>query len=96
MVDVWKSLGEAIGRALKPLRDIGTNIFTAFGDAAGDLVTGFMGAASTLTDTLEPTVTSLLPGVIDKATDALTPGSPPPEIKEAVDKFIAQSPRASS
>jgi len=90
MVDVWNELGKALGRALKPLAEIGGAIWTGFGDAAGGLITGFMGAAGGLKDTLEPTITGLMPSIIDQAADALTEGSPPPEIKEAVDKFIMQ------
>jgi len=90
MVDVWHELGLALGRALKPLKEIGAAVWTAFGDAAGDLVTGFMGAADDLSTSMEPTISSLLPNVIAEATTALSEGSPPPEIKESVDEFIKQ------
>ena len=90
MVDVWKELGKAIGRALKPLSDMGAAIWKAFGDAASDLITGLMDAAEGLSDTVEPTVSGLLPDVLDAATDALGGASPPKEIKESVDKFIKQ------
>lgn len=90
MVDVWHELGLALGRALKPLKEIGTAVWTAFGDAAGDLITGFMGAADDLSTSMEPTISSLLPNVIAEATASLSEGSPPPEIKEAVDKWIAE------
>jgi len=90
MVDVWNELGKALGRALKPLAEIGGAIWTGFGDAASGLITGFMGAAGGLKDTLEPTITGFMPSIIDQAADALTEGSPPPEIKKAVDKFILQ------
>jgi len=90
MVDVWNELGKALGRALKPLAEIPAAIWRTLGDAAGDLIEGFMGAAEGLADTLEPTITHLMPSMIDEATASLGEGSPPEEIKEAVDKFIAQ------
>ncbi len=90
MVDVWNELGKALGRALKPLAEMGAAIWTAFGDAAGDLITGFMEDASELSASVEPMISSLLPNVIAEATAALSEGSPPPEIKEAVDKWIAE------
>jgi len=90
MVDVWAELGKAVGRALKPLADMGAAIWTAFGDAAGDLIGGFMSGSKDLGAALEPTIVDLLPGVFDEAASALSEGSPPKEVKEAVDKFIAQ------
>ncbi len=88
MADVWKELGKAVGRALKPLADMGAAIWTGFGDAADDLIKQFAGSAQDVKTALEPTITSLLPNVLDEAASALTEGSPPKEIKEAVDKFI--------
>ncbi len=90
MVDVWKELGKAIGAIFKPLYEIPAALWKAAGDAAGDLIEGFMGAASGLKTTLEPTITDLMPGVFDEAAAALSEGSPPEEIKDAVDKFIKQ------
>jgi len=88
MADVWKELGAAVGRALKPLADMGAAIWTGFGDAYGDLVRGFMAGAEGLKTAVEPTVTGLLPDVFDKAAEALGEDSPDPKTKEAVDKFI--------
>jgi len=89
MVDVWKELGTAVGKALKPLADMGAAIWTGFGDAAEDLIKGFMDGAEDVKTALEPSITSLLPNVLDEAASALSEGSPPKEIKEAVDNFIA-------
>ena len=90
MVDVWNELGKALGRALKPLADLATGVWTAFGDAAGDLVKGFIGAARGLGESTRPIIEDLMPGVFDEATAALGEGSPPKEIKEAVDKMVKQ------
>jgi len=90
MVDVWQELGRAVGRALKPLADMGAAIWKGFGDAASDIIEGLMAGAEGLKDTVEPTVSGLLPGVFDEASLALGEDSPPKEIKESVDKFIEQ------
>ncbi|GAH38140.1 unnamed protein product, partial [marine sediment metagenome] len=90
MVDVWNELGKVVGRALKPLADLATAIWTSFGDATGDLIKGFMSGAQDVKDAVEPTVTSLLPDVFDEAAEALGEHSPDPKTKEAVDKFIAE------
>jgi len=90
MVDVWNELGKALGRALKPLAEIPAAIWKSFGDAAGDLIKGFVGAADDLKDTLEPTITSMMPNVFEEAAAGLSSGSPPKEIKDSVDKFIKQ------
>jgi len=90
MVDVWKELGKAVGRALKPLADMGAVIWKAFGDASADLVRGFIGGAEELKTQVEPTVAGLLPDVFDEAADALGEASPDPKVKESVDKFIAE------
>ncbi len=90
MVNVWTELGTAVGRALKPLADMADAIWKSFGDAAGDLIKGFMGGAEDVKTAIEPTITSLLPSVLDEAADALTEGSPPKEIQEAVNRWIKQ------
>jgi len=90
MVDVWSELGKAVGRALKPLADMGAAIWKGFGDAASDIIEGLMAGAEGLKDTVEPTISGLLPGVFDEASLALGEDSPPKEIKESVDKFITQ------
>jgi len=90
MVDVWQELGKAVGRALKPLADMGAAIWKAFGDATGDLIKGFIGAAQDLGEEAAPTITGLMPSVFDEATAALGSESPPEEIKDAVDKMVKQ------
>jgi len=90
MADVWKEFGKAVGRALKPLADMGAAIWTGFGDAAEDIIKGFMAGAEDLKDAVEPTVAGLLPDVFDEAAEALGEASPDPKTKEAVDKFITQ------
>ena len=90
MTDVWKDLGKAVGRALKPLADMAAAIWKSFGDSTGDLIKGFMSGAEDVKTAIEPTITSLLPNVLDEAANALSEGSPPKEIKEAVDKWIEQ------
>ncbi|MCK4300850.1 MAG: hypothetical protein KAX80_15010, partial [Planctomycetes bacterium] len=90
MVDVWAELGRAVGRALKPLADMATAIWTSFGDATGDLIKGFMAGAQDVKDAVEPTVSGLLPDGFDEAATALGEHSPDPKTKEAVDKFIAE------
>ncbi len=90
MVDVWKELGIAVGKALKPLADMAAAIWTSFSDASSDIIKGLMAGAEGLKDTMEPTVTSLLPDVFDEAATALGEASPDPKTKESVDKFIAE------
>jgi len=90
MADVWAELGKAVGRALKPLADMGTAIWTAFGDASGDIIKGFMAGAQDVKTAIEPTVIGLLPDVFDEAASALGEASPDPKTKESVDKFIAE------
>jgi len=90
MVDVWNELGKALGRALRPLAEIPAAIWRTLGDATGDLIEGFIGAAGDLKTKVEPTVLGLMPNVFEQATAALSEGSPPKEIKETVDKFIKQ------
>ena len=80
MVDVWNELGKALGRALKPLAEIPAAIWKSFGDAAGNLIKGFVGAADDLKDTLEPTIINLMPTVFEEAAAGLSAGSPPKEI----------------
>lgn len=90
MVDVWNELGKAIGALFKPLFKLGDLIWKGFGDAAGDLVKGFMGAAGDLGEAVEPTITGLMPSVFDEAAAALGEDSPDPKTKEAIDKFVKQ------
>jgi len=90
MADVWAELGKVVGRALKPLADMAAAIWTSFGDAAGDLIKGFMSGAQDVKAAIEPTVAGLLPDVFDEAASALGEHSPDPKTKEAVDKFIAE------
>jgi len=90
MVDVWKELGIAVGKALKPLADMGAAIWTGFGDAAEDLIKGLMAGAEDIKTDVVPTVTGLMPSVFEEAMKALGEDSPPEEVKEAVDKFILQ------
>lgn len=90
MVDVWNDLGKALGRALKPLAGMGTAIWTAFGAASNDLITGFVGAADELSAAVTPNIAELLGSALNEASTSLTENSPPPEIKKAVDKWIAE------
>lgn len=90
MVDVWKELGKALGVALFPIAKIGINIWKGFGDASSDLIKGFMHEADDVKGDVGPSVSKMLPDVIKEATNALTMGSPPKEIKESVDKFVEQ------
>ncbi len=88
MVDVWNELGKALGRALKPLAEIGTAIWTAFGAASDDLIKGFMVSAEDLSDAVVPTVDRLLSGAIDGLTASLGEDSPPEEIQDAIKKMV--------
>jgi len=90
MVDVWKELGKAIGAIFKPIFEIPKAIWKTFGDAAGDLIKGFMGGAEGLQTAVAPTVTALMDTALSEATASLGEGSPPKEIKEAVDKWVKQ------
>jgi len=90
MVDVWKELGKAIGSIFKPIFEIPGAIWKSLGDAAGTLMKGFMDATEDLVEVIEPTITGLMPDIFEEATAALGEGSPPEEIKTAVDKFIAE------
>lgn len=87
MVDVWKELGKAIGSIFKPIFEIPAAIWKSLGDAAGDLMEGFVKGTKDLADTVEPIITPLLTGAIEEATEALLPGSPKKEVKEASEKL---------
>lgn len=88
MVDVWKELGIAVGKALKPLADMSQAIWTGFGNAAEGLIKGFMGGVKDIKTDVEPTVTSLITGLVDSGSTSLGEDSPPKEIKESVNTFV--------
>jgi len=87
MADVWNELGKAVGRALKPLAEIPAAIWKSLGDAAGDMMEGFIKSVKGISDVVEPIMTPLLTGAIDEATDALMPGSPKKEVKKAAENL---------
>jgi hypothetical protein len=90
VVDVWEELGKAVGRALKPISDIGASVWRSLGGAMQGLVGDLMGSAGSIKTTQQPTITGLIPDVLAEATAALSEESPPKEVKEAVDKMILQ------
>jgi len=90
MVDVWNELGKAVGRALKPLADLSSAIWTGFTDSAGDIVHGFLDGIDDLKDSAAPVMEGLMPSVLEEATAALGENSPDPKVKKAVDDLVAQ------
>jgi hypothetical protein len=90
VVDVWEELGKAIGRALKPIADIGASVWRSLGGAMEGLVTSLLSSAPRLKDAQKPTVDLFMADVLGEATKALGEESPPKEIKDAVDKMILQ------
>ena len=82
MVDVWLELGKAVGALFKPLFEIPKALWKALGDAAGDMMEGFVKATKGLADTVEPIITPLLTDAIEEATELLMPDSPKKEVKE--------------
>jgi len=88
MVDVWKELGAAVGRALKPLAEMSAAIWTSLVDGIQDMVTKLLASAPSLKDQTRPSMDTFYTEIIDEATGALGEGSPPKEIKEAVDKMV--------
>jgi len=88
MVDVWNELGKALGRALRPLAEIPAAIWRTLGDATGDLIEGFIGAAEDLGEMTKPTIDRLLASAVDEMTLSLGEDSPPKEIEEAVKKMV--------
>jgi len=88
MVDVWRELGKAVGRAFKPLKDLAADIWTGFGDKSRELTQGLMRDAKGLKSDVQPEVTGMMPELFDEAASALGEASPPEEIKESVDKFV--------
>ena len=83
MVDVWRELGKALGRALKPLAEIPAAIWRTLGDAAGELAEGFAGTAEAVGDVVAPVITPALTGIMDQVTEDLSAESPPEEVQEA-------------
>jgi hypothetical protein len=90
VVDVWEELGKAIGRALKPISDIGASVWRSLGGAMAGLVGDLLGSAGSIKTAQQPGIDALIPNVLDEATKSLGEESPPKEIKEAVDKMILQ------
>ena len=89
MVDVWKELGKAVGRAFKPIADLAAAIWKSLGDAASDLAERFFKGAEAVGDAVEPYITPAMEKVMEEATESLMPGSPKEEIKEAAKKLTA-------
>jgi len=83
MVDVWRELGKAVGRALKPLAEIGGAIWKSMGEAAADLAEGFAGTAEAVGEVVTPVITPALTGIMDQVTEDLSAASPPEEVQEA-------------
>lgn len=90
MVDVWEELGKAIGRALKPLADIGGSIMRSLQAGAADLVQSLLGSAPRLKTAQKPQIDSFMTDVLDEATKATSEESPPKEVKDAVNKMVLE------
>lgn len=86
-MDVWKELGKTVGRALKPLADMGAAIWKGLTDSAGDMAESFMEGAAGVSDAVEPLIAPHLASIMEEATESIMPGSPKKEIKEASDKL---------
>ena len=87
MVDVWEELGKSLGRALKPLADMGGLLMRSLGAGAGDLMRSLLGSVGTTKDTTKATIAPYMTEILDEASTAVGPGSPPKEIEEAAKKF---------
>ena len=87
MVDVWKELGKAVGRALKPLAEMATAVWKSLEDAAGDMAEGFFKGAKDVAAAVGPVVTPAMSGLIEEITETLKPDSPPEEVKKAAEKL---------
>jgi len=87
MADVWKELGNAVGRALKPLAEIPTAMWKSLQEAASDLAKGFMGAAAGVSEAMVPLIAPHMEELMEEATATLLPGSPKKEVKEKADKL---------
>jgi len=90
VVDVWEELGKAVGRALKPLADIGRMVWRSLGDAAGDLAEGFMKGAEGVGRVVEPIITPQMSRIMSESAAALGPGTPKEDIEKAA-KELAEA-----
>ena len=87
MVDVWEELGKAVGRALKPLADIGGILMRSLQAGAGDLMRSLLADTGRTKDTTKATIAPYMVDILDEAAASVGPGSPPKEIEEAAKKF---------
>jgi hypothetical protein len=87
VVDVWEELGKAVGRALKPLADIGGILMRSLQAGAGDLMRSLLADTGRTKDTTKATIAPYMVDILDEAAASVGPGSPPKEIEEAAKKF---------
>lgn len=78
--DLLVGLGDALGPAI-------SGIWTGLADGAGAIATGVLGVTDALSTTLLPLIETPLLAMLNAASDAFGPDSPPKEIKKAAEKW---------
>lgn len=79
--------GDILAGAADVLGGILEFIWTGLADAAGTIATVIMGGMEALSKTLHIFVEGPIIGMLDAASDAMGPGSPPKEIKTATERW---------
>lgn len=87
MGDVWEELGRAIGHMFKPLFELPGQLWKSLAAGAGDLMRSLLAGIGTTKADTKATISPYMTEILDEASAAVGPGSPPKEIEEAAKKF---------
>lgn len=82
MVDVWNELGKAIGRAFKPLQELGALLWSNLALAAQPLAEGFAGAVAAVQAAAEPIFKPIGDAILAGIQEAMSPGTLNKETEE--------------